>query len=329
LHQDNNTAHPAEKIETHHYDASNVIVLNRSANGSLERSVDQRDTDKFHDAVDAPIVNANSRVETDNAEIENNGPAVRTTNKSSIGFWPRIVLPVAAAVLIGVAAAFSLLDKPETHKVQGAIGFQAQINSQQSLAQLTQKIAPLSQPANRFGFSSQAGVFNSFSIGSMFSEARALATGERTAPLKTQLALLKTALLREKRPQSATIAALGSLQKQLARQNNFSGIDDQLVDLLNQYVESAAENGRQEAQLAAAGAWLVDYALAALAQDARQLRRTGQLQSFKTALQHANVPPGVAVSFDQLIAIAQKAAIMPQDFRRVVEEVENIRSLLG
>lgn len=327
--QDNITAYPPGEKETHHFDASNVVVLNRSANGALERSVDHPDSGKFANADDTNISTHTKRIDT-----KHDNSTSRVTDKSSTryrlrGFWPRVVLPVAAAVLVGVAVMFSLLEKPVPYEVPNAIGFQAQINSEQSLAQLAQKIAPLAQSANRFGFSSQPGVFNSFSIGSLFSEARALATGDRTAPLKTQLALLKTALLREKRPQSATIAALENIQKQLARQNNLSAIDNQLVALLNEYVNNLAASGRQEAQLAAAGAWLFDYALAAVAQDAGQLRRTGQLQNYKAALQQVNVPPGVTTSFDQLIAIAQKASITPQDFRRVVAEVENIRSLLG
>jgi hypothetical protein len=245
------------------------------------------------------------------------------------GHWFKFALPVAAAVLVGVAATLSLLEKPVPDTLQDSIGFQAQIQSEQSLAQLTQKIAPLAQPGNHFGFSSQAGVFSSFAIGSMFSEARALTTGEQTAPLKTHLALLKTALLGEKDPQYTLVGMLQDTQRQLNTQNNFVGMDARLVALFNQYLQGAETGSRQRAELAKAGAWLFDYALAALAQDADRLRQAQQLQAFKRALQNSDVPPGVIKSFDRLISVAGKAQLEQKDYRQVVKDVENIRSLLG
>ncbi|MGD8572663.1 MAG: hypothetical protein PVH98_09380, partial [Gammaproteobacteria bacterium] len=72
-----------------------------------------------------------------------------------------------------------------------------------------------------------------------------------------------------------------------------------------------------------------DYALAALAQDADRIRQAQQLQAFKRALQNSDVPPGVIKSFDRLISVAGKAQLEQKDYRQVVKDVENIRSLLG
>lgn len=243
--------------------------------------------------------------------------------------WARVILPAAAALLIGLAAVFSLLEKPQQVRLAGGLTLQDEISSDQPLAYLVQHIAPLSQSGNQFGFSSQAVLFNSFSIGSLFSEARALATVNDVTPLKTQLALLKTALIRETTPKPSVIAGIEELQRQLSAATAIAGVRAQLDVLFEDYVSQARSHSQKSYQLATAGQWLFDYALVALAGDGALLRQVEQLRAYDTALQSIGVPPGVGRSFARLIEIAQQVQLTQRDYRQVVREIENIRSLLG
>ena len=319
----------------HHYDASNVIAFKPSLDHSTsaDHSTDVENQSASDTLGDVHKNNHYQSVQISSSAAghvpDHRASLAKPPATSAIVKWPRVVLPAAAAVLIGLAAIFSLLEKPAPQHFVDGTGFQAKINSEQPLAQLAQQIASLSQSGNRFGFSSQAVLFNSFSIGSLFSKARALATVDDLAPLKTQLALLKTALIREHKPQQSTIKALEDLQIQLNAQNSVKGVDEKLVSLFNSYISIAGQDNQANKQLASAGAWLFDYALAALAQDAAQLKQVQQLQLFKDAMQQIGVPPGVDKSFERLLDIAQQENLTQRDYRQVVREVENIRSLLG
>jgi len=253
---------------------------------------------------------------------------VKSTKKPIVVSWPKLAFPIAAALLIGIAATFTFLEK-ESVIVQDHIGFQAQIQSDQSLAQLAQKLAPHSQSGNQLGFSSQQVLFNEFSIGSLFSEAKAYATSEQLAALKTHLALLKTALINEVNPQHGIIRSVSQLQQQLIAQNNINEVSQTLARLLNEYASSVRGQDGQRYELVKAGAWLFDYALAALAKDDASIRQVSQLSSLARALQESKAPPGVVNSLNRIQGIAQQPTISNREYQQILKEVENIRSLLG
>ena len=242
--------------------------------------------------------------------------------------WPKVALPIAAAVLIGIAATFTFLE-PEPTNIQDQIGFQAQIRSEKPLVQLAQEITPLSQPGNQFGFASQRALFNGFSIGSMFSEAKVYASSNQLAPLKTYLQLLKTALQNEITPQGGVIRDVVQLQQDLERRGDISSASQVLTQLLNEYALSVKEQDARSYELVKAGAWLFDYTLAVLAEDDVSIRQPDQLSLMVKTLGASNVPPGVIMSLGKIQDIVEKPALSQRHYQQILKEVENIRSLLG
>ncbi|WP_455202685.1 zf-HC2 domain-containing protein [Kaarinaea lacus] len=252
-----------------------------------------------------------------------------SSNKKSTPIsWPKIALPIAAAVLVGVTAVFTFIEKEST-LFQDHIGFQAKIQSDQSLARLAQKLAPLSQPGNQFGFTSQQVLFNEFFMGSLFSEAKAYANSGQLVLLKTHLELLKTALKNDTNPQYKIIQSVGQLQQQLITQDNAAEASRVLTNLLNEYVSLVRGQDRQRYELVKAGAWLFDYALAVLAKDDTRIRQIDKLSSLAEALRLSKVPPGVNKSLDRIQDIAQQPTLTGREYQEILKEVENIRSLLG
>ena len=250
-------------------------------------------------------------------------------NKKSVPIsWPKIALPVAAAVLVGITAMFAFMEKEST-LFQDHIGFQAKIQSDQSLAQLAQKLSPLSQPGNQLGFTSQQVLFNEFSIGSLFSEAKAYANSGQLVLLNTHLELLKTALKNDANPQYKIIRSVGQLQQQLIIQDNTAEASQVLMNLLNEYVSLVKGQDRQRYELVKAGAWLFDYALAVLAKDDTRIRQSDQLSSIADALRSSKVPPGVNKSLKEIQAVVQQPTLTNREYQEILKEVENIRSLLG
>ena len=246
--------------------------------------------------------------------------------------WPIIVLPIAAAVLIGIATTFSLLERQTSiydDTVADNIGFQAQIQSEQSLAELARNIAPLSRPGNQFGFASRKALFNEFSIGSLFSEAKAYAASAQAVELKTYLALLKAALQNEVSPQSEIINGIAQIQLRLKTQSDFVQANNELTRLLNDYIAAIKRQDAQRYNLARAGAWLFDYALAVTAKDKVSIQKLVELTQLTAALQAAGAPPGVLKSLNEIQAIVKQPTIVDRDYQNLLQHVENIRSLLG
>ncbi len=246
--------------------------------------------------------------------------------------WPIVALPVAAAVLIGIATTFSLLERQTSiysDTVADNIGFQAQIQSEQSLAELARNVAPLSQPGNQFGFASRKVLFNEFSIGALFSEAKAYAATAQAVELKTYLALLKAALQNEVSPQFEIINSITQIQLRLKTQSDFVQANNELTRLLNDYVAAIKRQDVQRYNLARAGAWLFDYALAIIAKDKVSIQQLDKLVQLTAALQAAGVPPGVLKSLNKMQAIVKQPTIVDRDYQNLFQEVENIRSLLG
>ncbi|MCI0507234.1 MAG: zf-HC2 domain-containing protein [Gammaproteobacteria bacterium] len=250
--------------------------------------------------------------------------------KAAARLWSRIALPAAAAVLMGIAVVLSLLEENAVI-IQDNIGFQAQIQSEKSLAELAEKIAPLSLPGNQFGFAQQKALFNEFSIGSMFSEAKAYAHAGQSLELKTHLALLKTALLNEADSQRNIIDSVSRLQLQLETQLDFAGLNRELTRLLNEYAAAIKEQDSQRYSLVKAGAWLFDFALSVLAQDDVSIvKQSKQLAQLATALRATGAPPGVIKSLNKIQDIVKEPASFTQSkYQQILNEVENIRSLLG
>ena len=241
--------------------------------------------------------------------------------------WPKIALSIAAAVLMGIVTTFSLLEKEAI--IHDSVGFQAKIQTEQSLADLARKIAPLSQSGNQFGFTSQNVVFNEFAIGSMFSEVKAYAKAWRAVELKTHLALLKTALLNEASPQRDVIDGVDQLQSELKSQTNFINVNQALTRLLNEYAETIKVQDDKRYNLVKAGAWMFDYALAVVAQDEASVKQRNQLAELAVALQINGVPPGVIKSLNKIQGLVNQSTITNKDYQQILDEVENIRSLLG
>ncbi|WP_455366934.1 zf-HC2 domain-containing protein [Kaarinaea lacus] len=294
-------------------DSNNVIVLSEIKS----RKINESEKDKV------PVYHREYTVEQVEPPKDRQHAAKR---------WPRIALPIAAAVLIGIATTFALLERQGeiyNNKFQDNIGFQAQIQSEQSLAELARKVAPLAQPGNQFGFATQKVLFNEFAIGSLFSEAKAYAAAGQAVELKTYLALLKTALQNEASTQHDIIAGVTQIQLQLSTQNDFVETDKELIRLLNGYVAAIKLQDVQRYNLARAGAWLFDYALAALAHDKKNVKQLSQLAELTTALRSSGVPPGVVKSLEKIQAIAGQTTFADRDYQHLLQEVENIRSLLG
>jgi hypothetical protein len=246
--------------------------------------------------------------------------------------WPIVVLPIAAAVLIGIATTFSLLERGTSiydDNITDEIGFQAKIQSEQSLAELARNVTPLSQPGNQFGFASRKALFNEFSIGSLFSEAKAYAATAQAMELKTYLALLKAALQNEVSPQSEIINGVIQIQLRLKTQSDFVQANKDLTRLLNDYVAAIKRQDVQRYNLARAGAWLFDYALAVIAKDKVSIQQLDELAQLTAALQDAGAPPGVLKSLDNMQAIVKQPTIVDRDYQILLQEVENIRGLLG
>ncbi|KPJ90573.1 MAG: hypothetical protein AMJ55_13395 [Gammaproteobacteria bacterium SG8_15] len=259
-------------------------------------------------------------------------PASPEARRPTARRWPIVVLPIAAAVLIGIATTFSLLERQTSiysDTVADKIGFQAQIQSEQSLAELARNVAPLSQPGNQFGFTSRKALFNEFSIGSLFSEAKAYAATAQAVELKTYLALLKAALQNEVSPQSEIINGITQIQLRLKTQSDFVQANNELTRLLNDYIAAIKRQDVQRYNLARAGAWLFDYALAVIAKDKVSIRQLDELAQLTTALQAAGAPPGVLKSLNKMQAIVKQPTIVDRDYQNLLQEVENIRSLLG
>jgi hypothetical protein len=247
-------------------------------------------------------------------------------------YWPKVAFPIAAAVLMGIAATFTFLERETlifNDDVRDKIGFQAQIQSDYSLAELARKVAPLSQPGNQLGFAAHKVLFNEFSIASLFSEAKVYALEEQEVELKTYLALLKTALQNEATPLQDIINSISLLQSGLDAQPDFAYVNMQLTRLLNEYVTTLQVQDDQRYYLARAGAWLFDYALAVLAQDEMSVRQLAQLVELTENLQIAGVPPGVIKSFNRIQDLINRPVISKREYQILLEEVENIRSLLG
>ena len=267
-------------------------------------------------------------IRLDTPATGNSAPVSPEQNKQAkANRWPRIALPIAAAVLIGIAATLSLLEREIA--VPDTIGFQAQIHSGQSLADLVGKVAPLPHPSNQFGFARQQALLNEFAVGSMFSEAKAYASSGKLIELKSYLALIKAALSNEPDPQHNIIDALSRLQQRLESPDDLARANQELTRLLNEYAAAIKRQDSQRYTMVRAGAWLFDYALAVLAQDDASVRQFNQLAQLTMDLQTIGVPPGVIKSLNKIQAIANQPSLTPREYQLLLGEIENIRSLLG
>ena len=268
----------------------------------------------------------------DNIEdnIDQSPPIKQAKRNSKAGdtSWAKVSFSIAAALLLGLATTLFLLEEESTI-LQDRIGFQAHIQSDQSLAQLAQRLSPLSQPGNQLGFASQQKVYNEFAIGSLLSEAKAYANAGEMALLKSHLALLNTALQNEVIPQYNINRKISQLQKQLIAGKNMSDVNKMLTGLLDEYASSLRDKDLQSYELLKAGAWLFDYALAALAEDRNSIKQVDQLSSLTLALEQSKVPPGVTSSLNKIRSIARQSTLTSRDYQQIVKEVGNIRSLLG
>lgn len=266
---------------------------------------------------------SSSSSEQTEANAEELGTVRRWINKSN----PKTVLPIAAALLLGVALTFSWLGRETV--IKDNVGFQAQIQSRQTLAELAGEINPFPQPGNQFGFAEQVNALNGFSIGSLFSEAKAYAAAGRAIELKTYLSLLKSALENESNPKSDIINQIGQLLSQLDGEPDFREASKRLTGLLNNYAAEVSEQDKREYVLVTAGAWLFDFALATVAQDDVNIRQLDKLKRLTSALQSIGVPPGVIASLDEIQATVNQPSLTRQEYRRILQAVDNIRNLLG
>lgn len=270
--------------------------------------------------------------ETDAKQVASIQPVSIKGEQSSGKRWPKVAFSIAAAVLVGIATTFSLLERESlilNENVQDNIGFQAQIQSEHSLAELARNIAPLAQSGNQFGFAAQKALFNEFSIASLFSEAKAYAAAGQEVELKTYLVLLNTALQNEVHPQTDIISSVSRLPSELDVQPDFSQINRQLTRLLNEYAANLKAQDDRRYFLARAGAWLFDYALAVLAQDEMSIRQPAELKELAENLKTVGVPPGVIKSLDRMQGLVNQKTLSKREYRQLLEEVENIRSVLG
>jgi hypothetical protein len=163
----------------------------------------------------------------------------------------------------------------------------------------------------------------------MFSEATVFSNAREAVLLKTQLVLLKTALIQEKNPIYETIEDIDSYLKELNQSRSISTDQRQILAVRNNYAGHLQSADQKNFTMFKAGVWFFDYALAALAHDGTRLRQSKKLQILKNQLSTIGAPVGVIRSIDKMVLISNKGLFKSRDYAVIVREVENIRNLLG
>jgi len=256
--------------------------------------------------------------------------------------WPKKALPMAASLLVAIGGVLMVnqisVDKVnsvpfdnnapmfyDSVAVQGEIAAGAAI-SNQALASLAQTMVPITHQSARFGFTSQNAILNSFSIGALFTETIVYIKSDDETLVKTHLALLGSAMHRQAGSKHL-IQGIEALQTQHEIDPDVRA--NQLSQLMNHYAASLQSIADKEFFLFKLGAWSYDFALAALAKDASLYDKADDINAFKAQLQRLGAPAGVAKSLEEINARITKDVMTEGDYKRTIEEMENIRSLLG
>lgn len=247
--------------------------------------------------------------------------------------WPKIALPIAAAILVAVGTMFKT-DEIERSKnlFYSPTQFQSSIDSEKSIASLAQTVAPVSQSTTGFGFANQHTILNTFSLGSMFSETIAYTASEEHALLNTHLQLLKTALTRGSISAENAVESINNIQDTLAADAgdiDMPSIGLKLAELFDSYAMQVKERNHGHFVLLYAGAWSFDYSLAVLAKDFQRVKQKDRIEYFKSELHKLNAPIGVANSFDVILKNIERKDLGEAGYTVLLKEIDNIRSLLG
>jgi len=258
--------------------------------------------------------------------------------------WPKIALPIAASVLIAVSGVLlvnqSGVNNPggmqfdnETPIFYDSVAAHEQIStgtamSDKALAALAQTMVPISHQSARFGFTSQNAILNSFSIGALFTETIVYIKSEDSTLVKTHLALLGSAMYRQA-GSKRLLQSIEMLKTDIQQDGDTVTNAFRLNQLMNQYAASLKSIADKEFVLFKLGAWSYDFALAALAKDVSLHHKVDEIIAFKAQLQQLGAPAGVTKSLQEINALITKEVMTDGDYRKTVEAVENIRSLLG
>ena len=275
------------------------------------------------------INNSQAQQQTEPHEL-----GVANGKKHRLFSWPKIALPIAAAILVAVGTMFQTQEIERNKNLfYNPADFQSSISSDKPVATLAQNVAPVSQSTTGFGFANQFTILNTFSLGSMFSETIAYSASEEHALLNTHLQLLKTALTRGSVPAEDAVGKIDEIQSILAADNkgvvDMRAIGLKLSEVLDSYAMQVKEKNHGHFVLLYAGAWSFDYSLAVLAKDPQRIKQKARIEYFKSELHKLNAPIGVANSFDSMLKKIDAKELGDAGYQVLLKEIENIRSLLG
>ncbi|NOZ54018.1 MAG: zf-HC2 domain-containing protein [Gammaproteobacteria bacterium] len=266
--------------------------------------------------------------------------------------WPKIILPMAASAMLAVCSVL-FVNQSNIHQSDhvrisndtpmhyDSVAAQLRISTDaaltdKALANLAQAMIPINHQSPRFGFTSQNAILNSFSIGALFSETIVYIKSNDKTLVKTHLALLSS-VLSQQADSKQLVQKIQLLQTQIQSGSSPAVNADALNKIMNRYassLKSVVNNSLKSAAdkelvLFKAGAWSYDLALAALAKVALLSSQVDEINIFKNQLQHLGAPAGVSKSLEEINDLAMKKVMSDEDYKKIVQEIENIRSLAG
>jgi len=276
---------------------------------------------------DANVVNLAKVIDARNdvnirEEIKKKGLAWHTRAK-----WFKIALPVAASILVVVGIALFMPSMP-SHKVSiDSARFQASIISDKSLASLVKQFSPIDDSFAQYGFSEQGKSTNAFFIGTICSETLAFLKSGDIQSGELHLDYLYKVLSGD-RMATGLSEQIRLLRKNAVHTNAIEKTINALASFQLAYEQYSKQLQPTDLIYFRAGAWSVDVALAALANDKVSIKQDEGLGYLLTEMRRIKAPKGVTRTLEKMSAIANKSSLTDRDVKSYYRFTQKLRGLL-
>lgn len=238
--------------------------------------------------------------------------------------WLKVALSVAASILVVVGVTLFM----PSHEVPiDSVRFQASITSNKSLASLVKQFSPIDDSSARYGFSEQRKSTNAFFIGTIYSETLAFLKSGDIQSGEQHLDYIYKALSGDQMATGLSEQIL-LLKKDAAHTDVIDKTINALVSFQLAYEQYIKQLQPTDLIYFRAGAWSVDVALAALANDKVSIKKDEGLGYLLTEMRRIKAPKGVTRALEEMSAIANKASLTDRDVKSYYRFTQKLRGLL-
>lgn len=276
---------------------------------------------------DANVVNLAKVIDARNDASIHAGIEKKDLARPSRANWLKIALSVAASILVVVGIALFMPSMPNHEGSIDSARFQASITSDKSLASLVKQFSPIDDSFAQYGFSDQGKSTNAFFVGILYSETLAFLKSGDIQSGERHLDYLYKALSGD---QMATGLSeqIRLLRKNAVHTNAIEKTINALASFQLAYEQYSKQLQPTDLIYFHAGAWSVDVALAALANDKASIQQDEGLGYLLTEMRRIKAPKGVTRTLEEMSAIATKSSLTDRDVKSYYRFTQKLRGLL-